>query len=103
MPLPRYVVLARYDSLEDFFLAAASGAVPVDAIGGWVCVHPRELPLAEPGRARYRAARERAHAFRCRLVVTDAVGPHAVELRRYRVHAGELTTPAADVAPGRMP
>ena len=74
-------MVARYDSLEELFEALAIGAVPPLPHGGYVRVHPEALP--ERGLTDYLAARQRLAWFRLRLVVTPAVGPHAVELRRY--------------------
>ena len=90
-----FAVLARYESLEEFVRDADSGALPSEAEGGWVCVHPREFP--EPDLARYFSARRRVRALGWRLVVSSGVAPHAVELRRHR--RGERPASAPAITP----
>ena len=95
---PADPVIGRYDSLDDLFVALANQAVSTASQGGSVRVHPKQLP--EKGLADYIRVRERIRPLGLRLVITPAVGPHAVELRRLDA-TDKLSTPAGEVATSR--
>ncbi len=81
MPSPTDPIIARYDSLEPLLSALEAGALPVPRGAACVRVHP--ALLAEKRLADCIALRQRLTAFGLTFVVTSAVDPHTVELRRY--------------------
>lgn len=79
VPSPPGPIIGRYDSIAAL-LDDLEAWPPVLPRGGSVRVHPTLLD--ENSLADYIWVRERLRAFGLRLIVTPAVGPERVELRR---------------------
>ena len=80
VPLPIDPVIGRYESLAALLDDLETWPPALLPRGGSVCVHP--TLLTEETVADYIWVRERLRAFGLRLIVTPAVGPEPVELRR---------------------
>ncbi len=81
--------LGYYESLEALLSALTSRTSPMVDSGACVLVHPSlvvDLPLVG-----FLRLRDRLGAVGVHLVVTPAVAPDAVELRRYLPAPGEPT------------
>ncbi len=94
MPPADDLLVGRYDSLDALFCALNARTRPLFAGGGYTRVHP--ALLTEKTLADYIAVRKRLATFGLRLIVTPAVGPEPIELRRY-------ATPHEPALGGRSP
>ena len=77
---PTDLILGRYTSIAALLHDLEVWPAALLPRGGSVRVHPRLLP--EEALADHVWVRERLRAFGLRLIVTPAVGPEPIELRR---------------------
>jgi hypothetical protein len=86
MPSAKDLLVERYASLDALFAALDSHKPARAAIAGCVRIHPARFwgkRLSD-----HSAVRKRLEAYGLRLLITAAIEPNSVELRRYTPAAG---------------